>query len=423
MNQRNKIFIAISVTGLLISFGTFKVQDYWEKNNREKVLLIKSALKNNIKIGLNGTGELPEKINFKNSSYKVDYSLNENYQKFLKKLLKRYPSDHSSIVILDNKSGSILAMAGYSKRSRKFDYNLPVTNNHPSASLFKIITSADLLENERANPATVFNYIGRGSTLYKYQLKEKFNRWTRFISLQKAFEFSNNVIFGKAAINHSNGTSLFAMAERFGFNENLMWEIDLPRSKFAMPENQYNLAELASGFNKKTLISPLHAASLASIIANKGFFKLPHLVTGLTDIEGNDLSGAAKIAPAKKILSDGAAFNLKSMMEGVVKRGTARSIWRGLTRKQKKDMVIGAKTGSITGGKPMGKRDWLVFYAMPKGDALENSGISVSVMNINIKKWYVKSSFLAKKIIQFYHKESLKNKGSGEVAKKLSQAD
>ena len=72
----------------------------------------------------------------------------------------------------------------------------------------------------------------------------------------------------------------------------------------------------------------------------------------------------------------------------------------------KKKLIIGGKTGSITGGVPNGKRDWLTVFAMPK-NPLYGKGISVAVMNINVKKWYVRSTFLAKKVIEFYYKKIL----------------
>ena len=63
-----------------------------------------------------------------------------------------------------------------------------------------------------------------------------------------------------------------------------------------------------------------------------------------------------------------------------------------------KNIEVAGKTGSITGGVPYGKRDWFVSFAKRKGQE-EDSGISVCIMIVNVKKWYVKSTFLAKKII------------------------
>lgn len=92
------------------------------------------------------------------------------------------------------------------------------------------------------------------------------------------------------------------------------------------------------------------------------------------------------------------------MMETTVRRGTARSVYRGLRRKFRDEITVGGKTGSLTGGLPYGKRDWITLYAAPRDGSL-GKGISVAIMNINVKKWYVKSTFLAKKIINYYYQE------------------
>ena len=73
-----------------------------------------------------------------------------------------------------------------------------------------------------------------------------------------------------------------------------------------------------------------------------------------------------------------------------------------------KTLDIGGKTGTITGGIPYGKRDWFISYAK-KSDQEEDRGISVAVMIVNLEKWYVKSTVLAKDIIQHYYSTINKN--------------
>ena len=69
------------------------------------------------------------------------------------------------------------------------------------------------------------------------------------------------------------------MAHKFGFNQDLMKEFSLGQSFFEEPKNDYNLAEIASGFNKKTMMSPIHAALLSSVIVNKGVIKYPFIIS------------------------------------------------------------------------------------------------------------------------------------------------
>ena len=351
----------------------------------------------------------PKTLLYDDKNIGVSYTINPDLQMGLEKILKRYPSFHTAVVVMDNKTGKILAAAGINRQDREINFSLPFSTTHPSASLFKVVTTADLLENGKMLPHTKMSYRGRGTTLYKYQLKNKISRWTRWISFQKAFASSNNVIFGKAAISKSSGPSIFKTAFKFGFNRDLMNDFNLGPSRFLMPESQYHLAELASGFNKETVISPVHAASLSSVIANNGKFVTPFLIEKIT-LEGE----TSKLfdVEEKQVISEKTATDLAAMMELTTQRGTARAVLRGrLGKKIGKAFIVGAKTGSITGGIPKGKRDWLTLYAKPKETvvsvekpSLNSSGISLAVMNINDKKWYYKSTYIAKKVLELYLK-------------------
>src|SRR6476619_2686587 len=103
--------------------------------------------------------------------------------------------------MLDNETGNILAAVDYARNKNVFGRDLAFTNSHPSASIFKIITAADLLENTHIKTDTEFHFTGRSTTLYRSQLKEPASRrWIRSLDFQKAFATSNNVIFGRTAI-------------------------------------------------------------------------------------------------------------------------------------------------------------------------------------------------------------------------------
>ncbi len=403
INKKNVLIFSMV---LLLGFGSFGLINFVEKQEEKSTENILKFVRASVSQQVISEGIFPKKIIYDDSEINVAYSLDQRIQEGLEKILKRYPSDHTAVVIIDNGTGMILAAAGIDRQSREIGYSLPFSTTHPSASLFKVVTTADLLENGKMQPHTKLSYRGRGTTLYKYQLKNKMSRWTRWISFQKAFASSNNVIFGKAAITKSSGQSIFKTAFNFGFNKELMNDFNLGPSRFFMPESQYHLAELASGFNKETVISPVHAAALASIIANDGRLLTPRLITGISLEDGETLSYEVE---KKQVISEKTSKDLAKMMELTTKRGTARAVLRGrLGRRIANSFTVGAKTGSITGGIPRGKRDWLTLYAKPKSSdeksRFSDEGISLAIMNINGKKWYYKSTYIAKRVLELYMK-------------------
>lgn len=359
------------------------------------------ALKSRLEKEFFASQDWPSEIEIDQEKFQIEYSQNSDLTAYIKTLLKRYRSDYSAIIVIDNENGRILSAVGFERSTNEFKNSLAFSTTHPGASLFKIVTSAELLEHGQVNPDDVFDYRGRGTTLYRYQLKDKKNRWTRSVSFGRAFAYSNNVVFAKAAIENSSESDLFRMAVDFGFNRNIMADLEIGKSTFLLPEDSYNLAEFASGFNKKTLMSPVHAAVLSSVIANGGKLKYPTLVKSVTDSNGEEYWAPER--PQSDVISSKTAFDLSEMMQATVLRGTARGGFRGFDRSLRERLVIGGKTGSITGGMPFGKRDWFTAFAVPKSGM--GSGISISVMNVNQKKWYVKSTFLARKVIEYYFKK------------------
>src|SRR5690606_34350553 len=97
--------------------------------------------------------------------------------------------------------------------------------------------------------------------------------------------------------------------------------LDVGSSKLFSKDTKYGLAELASGFNKGTLISPVHGAMIASVIANDGILKKPSLVTKVSDVDHKLLIWEPE-AKEERVLTKESAIAMKEYMELTVKKGT-----------------------------------------------------------------------------------------------------
>ena len=227
-------------------------------------------------------------------------------------------------------------------------------------------------------------------------MKQSGGRWSRRTDFEHAFARSNNVIFGKAALDNLSPTGLKKMAEKFGFNKDIVPFAQAEQSTFPMAADQYNLAELASGLNRSTMISPVHGAMIASVIANGGIMKKPIL---LKRVEDSDENVIWEPTPQQEmVIAPETSEDLRKMMIATVLEGTARRAFRRLPSSLR-DIEVAGKTGSITGGEPFGKRDWFVAYARNPNKP-EDRGVSLCVMIVNKKKWYVKSTQLTREILE-----------------------
>ena len=386
--KSHKLFFATLSVSLLVSILFYKKK----LDNEHKIQAY-----NQVAESLFYNNKKSEKVIFDGEELKVKYTTDKELEKYIKKILRRYRSDYSAVVVINNDTGAILASEGYSGVDKKEDHLLPYTGTHPAASIFKIISMANLIESANIDPEQKFEYNGKGSTLYKYQLAKKTRKtWKREITLEKAFSESNNVVLGKASIHHSSGESLYKTANKFFFNQSLMSRLGLSKSFFQVPESQYNLAELSSGFNRKTTLSPIHAAFIANVVGNGGLAFRPHIISSIKDSKNEILYKQIK-KEQYQVLEKETAAQLTQVMRKTIVSGTARSSFRRFNFERFEK--IGGKTGTLRGGTPNGQRDWFVMFAKDKGNV---GNISIAVMNVNLEKWRVKAAFLAKLITNFY---------------------
>jgi peptidoglycan glycosyltransferase len=368
---------------------------------------LESTLSKTLVDSINNDSAWPNELSFDDVPFKIHYTLNPELENFTRNLLSSYSSSYTSVVVLDNNTGSILAAIDYNGKNKQFGKNLTFTPSSPAASIFKIITAADAIEKKETNSEDEYFYLGRATTLYKHQLQEKLVKYSRHMSLQKAFAQSNNVVFGKVALKHSDAVNLYNTATKFGFNQEIFNLVKLSPSYFPIALDEYNLAELASGLNTVTLLSPLHAAKIALIIANDGKSKSLKLIRTLEEVNAADKDDQQNSIfpfqqkPDEVVISENTANELKKMMRETVISGTAKIISRKLSKEILEKVDIGGKTGQMTGGIPEGKRDWFISFVKPKNRP-HDKGISIAVMIVNQDRWYVRSTQLTKDLIQYY---------------------
>ena len=188
-------------------------------------------------------------------------------------------------------------------------------------------------------------------------------------------------------------------ANKFLFNHEIPFDLLLDKSSINIPEDDFGLAEIASGFNKKTLISPLHASLITAAVANHGTMMEPWFVRKVMDETGKVLYRSTPTRLASPIEED-TASTLKILMTDTVEKGTARKAFRSLKRKKIfKDMELGAKTGTVNDLLDKYKYDWLTAYALPgNGD----KGICITVLAVHGEKLGIRARDLAREIINYH---------------------
>ena len=327
----------------------------------------------------------------------VESSIHPDLQDYVMDLLQKSHTVKAAVVVVRPDDGRILAMAGYDAEGN--GDGLCLEADFPAASLFKIVAAAAALEHAGFTPEKKVYFNGNKYTLYKRQLKQTRGRYTNEMSFKEAFGSSINPVFGKLGIYELGREVMTASGERFFFNRPIPFDLPVATSTLHVPADDFGLAEIASGFNKRTRISPLHAALLGSTVANDGVMMRPWTIKRVVRENGEVLYQAepAKLTAA---VDSKTAEDLRAMMRQTVASGTCRrSFYRLRKNKAFSNVELGAKTGTINDPTGQFKCDWLVAYAIPGG---EGGGICVAVMGIHGEKLGIRAGELGRIIINHY---------------------
>ncbi|MGM0642711.1 MAG: penicillin-binding transpeptidase domain-containing protein [Thermodesulfobacteriota bacterium] len=360
-------------------------------------------------------------VNQNGNIYNISTSLNTDLQNFLLarldrlKTLTRGKPRRIAFTVLEPDSGRIRAMAG-------FDLSDPQSNpctasDYPAASLFKIVTAAAAVQEKGFTPKTPLFYNGGKYTLYKRQLKNTRNRYTRKVYFDDAFAGSINPVFGKIGQSMLGCEILDRYADNFGFNTPINFELEVePSSMAILPEKPYQWAEVGCGFNKTTTVSPLFAAMMAGAVVQSGTMHLPILVESVIDVDDNTVY-KAEPSVFKNAVSKNTADVLVQLMQRTVNRGTAKKAFKGYSRDPAlSGLTIGGKTGSLYNRDHTIKYDWFTGFAKSKNNGKK---LAVSVIVGHGKYIGTRASMHARMIFkEFFENHAVsekqnKNQSSG----------
>ncbi|MBW2513247.1 MAG: PbpA [Deltaproteobacteria bacterium] len=334
----------------------------------------------------------------------LDTSIDSSLQDYMLGKLDRKNSRYIALVALDPVGGEILMMAGYDKIDP--DNNTCLDNTYPAASIFKIVTAAAAAEQQNLDSNSKLRFNGSQHTLYKNQLKDRKNRYTNHTTLQEAFAKSINPVFGKLGALSLEKEDLSAYAEAFGFNSEIDFELPLLASRFSITDTPYHRAEIASGFNRQTTLSAVHAALLPAVILNQGKRVEPTIVQRITDDSGRLLYETSP-GPMRQVITPRTSRVLYDLMEATVRYGTAKKAFSGFH----KDPVLskcnlGGKTGSIYNRKHDLRFDWFVGFAdLKNGD----KKMAISVVVAHEEFIGIRAAAYARMAIKKYYTDFLKS--------------
>ncbi|MFE2045259.1 penicillin-binding transpeptidase domain-containing protein [Streptomyces sp. NPDC059477] len=179
-------------------------------------------------------------------------------------------------------------------------------------------------------------------------------------SIRVALQYSCNNVFGKMAVDLGQD-KVRETAEKFGFNDA---EQDVPVRAYesVYPQDMDEPQTALSGIGQfDVTATPLQMAMVSAAIANGGEMVSPHMVSRITDSNGDTLENYDDSTTTERIVSSSTAEQLESAMQTVVEDGTG-------TNAQIDGATVGGKTGTAQHGENNSQTPYAWFTSYAKSD-------------------------------------------------------
>jgi penicillin-binding protein A len=326
----------------------------------------------------------------------AELTLDPEVQRTAQSLMRRSRIPEGGVVLMDVSSAKLLAYASYVNEGEPFDVN--VRAEAPSASIFKVITGAALVERAGLSAATEQCYHGGKSRVAESELDDDPTRDKWCASVAAALGRSLNVVFARLARKHLSVEQLTETAGAFGYGASVPFEVPNQASMVALPEDPVEFARAAAGFWHSTL-SPLSGSLIAQTIANQGMTLKPRVVERVRNAAGSLIFEApeAPVVLRRAVKAD-TAFEVSKMMVQTTLNGSAYKAFHDAKgRAFLPNIAVAGKTGTLTREQQSRFYTWFVGFA-----PADKPEVAISVLVVNTPSWLVKAPELARDVLRAY---------------------
>jgi cell division protein FtsI/penicillin-binding protein 2 len=276
----------------------------------------------------------------------INYNIQYEVEKILKEAVEKFRADEGSAIVMDPRTGRILAMAnvpsfnlnefGKLEDISVFD-NPTVSGTYECGSVFKTITTAIGIDDGKINPMTTFNDTGlvkEAGYSIKNSDEKAYGQQTMTEMLEKSL--NTGAIFVEKQVGNKNYVDYL---KRFGFGEKT--GIDLPGELAGNIRNledlRMNINFFTASFGQGISVTPIQLINAYAAIANGGKLMKPQIVQKVIHADGTE----EEIAPEeiRRVIQEGSAKAVGQMLRSVVVRGHGKQA-------DVPGYLVGGKTGT-----------------------------------------------------------------------------
>jgi len=309
----------------------------------------------------------------------IDRTIQFFAEKALDEAYRKYRAKGASIVVMDPRTGEILALANrpafdpnrFGESSPEDRRNRAVTDLFEPGSVFKVVTASVALGTKKVRPEDKFDcengsYQVAGRVLHDHTSHG-------VMTFQQVISQSSNIGVAKVAMK-LGAAALYNGMRAFGFGEPTGIELSGELGGTVKPPQQWSRPSITTiPMGHEVTVNVLQLAQMISVVANGGVLVRPWLIREVRDSSGNVVQ-SFKPRVVRRVISSEVDGQLREILSQVVTEGTGKAA-------QVPGLRAGGKTGTAQKLEPNGQYSHSRYVASFVGFIpVEDPRLSVVVM-------------------------------------------
>ncbi len=267
--------------------------------------------------------------NGKDLSLNIDRTVQFIVEQSLKSGLEKYGAKAASAVVMDPKTGAVLALASFPSYDPQKYFSFPkeyyknsvVADQYEPGSTFKVLVMAASLNEDLVKPDTRCDICSGPISMGGFTIRTWNNQYRIDTTMTEVIVHSDNTGMVYAA-KKLGLDKFYAYLNNFGFGDST--DIDLQDESVPdiRPKNAWKEIDLATAsFGQGIAVTPIQMVRAVAAIANGGFLMEPHVVKEIKDGES---TYEIKPKVIRQVISDSTSKMVKEMMVAAVENGEAK---------------------------------------------------------------------------------------------------
>lgn len=283
-----------------------------------------------------------------NMTLTINMDIQSSLERELDNAMLKYNPDQALGIVMDPKSGEILAISSRPNFSpsnyqnytvEEINRNLPVWMTYEPGSTFKIITLAASLEEKIVDLDNDTFYDSGAVTVDNATLHCWKHGGHGAQTYLQVVENSCNPGFVNLGLKLGKET-LFSYIKKFGFGTKTGVDLNGEGSGIIFNLDKVGNVELATtAFGQGVSVTPIQQITAVSAAINGGYLYKPYIVKSLNEPETNTVVQENNKQIVRKVISEETSEKVRYALESVVSNGTGRPAYIDGYR-------VGGKTGT-----------------------------------------------------------------------------